>query len=239
VTKLADEELVQMQLHKNDWFVRRARLELQRRAGAGKLSPAARAGLRTILDKNTDATRRLRALWALHVTGGVGPEKLAELMAKDKEAYVRGWAVQLALEPGNPSDALLQTLAGLARWDPSAVSRLYLASALQRLPLDKRWPIATELAANPDNADDQNLPLMIWYGIEPAIATDRERAVALLLKAKVPLVREYVARRLASAPKQVPVAAAATPATPAAEPSKSAKPAIPTLADPEKTDKGK
>jgi hypothetical protein len=77
---------------------------------------------------------------------------------------------------------------------------------------------------------------MIWYGIEPAVPTDRERALSLLLKAKVPLVREYVARRMASAPRRQPGEADASPA---AEPAKSARPAVPTLADPGKTDKGK
>jgi hypothetical protein len=140
------------------------------------------------------------------------------------------------MEADRPDDDVLRRLPAQARWDPSPVVRLYLASAMQRLPVARRWELAGELAANPDNAADANLPHMIWYGIEPAIPADRDRALALLLKAKVPLVREYIARRMASAPKRQPAEADATPA---AEPAKSARPAIPTLADPEKTDKRK
>ena len=37
LAKLSDAELVQLQLHKNDWFVRKARRLLQERAAAGRL----------------------------------------------------------------------------------------------------------------------------------------------------------------------------------------------------------
>jgi hypothetical protein len=161
---------------------------------------------------------------------------MLRLMEVDKDPYVRGWCIQLALEDGRPDDALLRQLPQQARWDPSPVVRLYLTSALQRLPLAQRWAVAEELAANPDNAADQNLPLMIWYGIEPGIPTDPQRALALLVRAKVPLVREYVARRLATTPRRPPAEADATPPT---EPAKSAKPAVPTLANPAKAEKRK
>src|SRR5262249_61733525 len=69
--KLSDAELVQRQLSKNGWHVRPARRLLQERAAAGKLSPGVREELRKILKENEDVTRKLRALWALHVTGGL------------------------------------------------------------------------------------------------------------------------------------------------------------------------
>jgi hypothetical protein len=157
-------------------------------------------------------------------------------MDADKDAYVRGWCIQLALESHPADDQLLSHLAEQAKWDPSPVVRLYLASALQRLPIVKRWPIADALAANPDNADDQSLPLMIWYGIEPAIPTDPGKALSLLARAKVPLVREYIARRIATTARH---SAAQAGATPASEPAKSAGPAAATLATPAKAVQGK
>jgi putative heme-binding domain-containing protein len=39
---------------------------------------------------------------------------------------------------------------------------------------------------------------MTWYGVEPAVAADPGRAARFLGKAKIPLVRQYVARRLAT-----------------------------------------
>jgi putative heme-binding domain-containing protein len=44
---------------------------------------------------------------------------------------------------------------------------------------------------------DANLPLMYWYGIEPLVTADPGRALTLALSAEVPLVRRFVARRLA------------------------------------------
>jgi hypothetical protein len=38
---------------------------------------------------------------------------------------------------------------------------------------------------------------MLWYGIEPLAAADRDRAANLLVRCKIPLVRQYIARRIA------------------------------------------
>jgi hypothetical protein len=42
------------------------------------------------------------------------------------------------------------------------------------------------------------LPMMIWYGIEPLVHEDVGRFVGLVKGAKIPLIREHVARRVAS-----------------------------------------
>ena len=90
-----------------------------------------------------------------------------------------------------------RSFAELAKSDPSPVVRLYLASALQRLPLDERWKIAEDLLSHAEDAADANLPLMYWYGIEPLVAADPARAMRLAATAKVPLVRQFIARRVA------------------------------------------
>jgi putative membrane-bound dehydrogenase-like protein len=197
VARLSDAELVRRQLHKNDWQVRHARRVLQERAAAGKLGPATRPALVKMLRGHEDVTRRLRALWALHVTGGLGEELLLEQTHSPHEA-VRAWAVPLALEDRQASAAVRDRLAEMAAKDPSPFVRLALASGLQRLPIEQRWPIAEALLAHGEDAEDANLPLMIWYGIEPLVTADRERFVGLIVKAKMPLVREHVARRVAS-----------------------------------------
>src|SRR5262249_21245677 len=111
--------------------------------------------------------------------------------------YLRGWAVQMGLEDRHPATAFLDKLAALAEKDPSAFVRLYLASALQRLPFEQRWSIAEGLVAHGEDSNDPNLPLMVWYGIEPLVAADQERFVGLIAKSKVPLLREFIARRVA------------------------------------------
>lgn len=75
--------------------------------------------------------------------------------------------------------------------------RLKIASLLQRLPLDARWPIATALAKHEEDANDRQQPLMIWYGIEPAVAAEPMKGVELIREAKIPTVRRLVARRIA------------------------------------------
>ncbi|WP_300931650.1 PVC-type heme-binding CxxCH protein [Prosthecobacter sp.] len=84
-----------------------------------------------------------------------------------------------------------------AAFDSSGLVRLQLASALQRLPLEARWSLATALAKHEEDANDRQQPLMIWYGIEPAVAADPMKGVELIKEAKIPTVRRLVARRIA------------------------------------------
>jgi hypothetical protein len=111
---------------------------------------------------------------------------------------VRSWAIQLATYDETPSGALAAKMAELAKTDPSPVVRLAIASGLQRLPLPQRWSIVEALIAHGEDATDLNLPLMIWYGAEPLVPADPSRAAELVLKSRIPIVREYIARRLAS-----------------------------------------
>jgi putative membrane-bound dehydrogenase-like protein len=82
--------------------------------------------------------------------------------------------------------------------------RLHTASAMQRLPLDARFPFAIALAAHAEDANDRQQPLMIWYGIEPAIAAHPEQAIALAMSSKIPTVRRLVTRRLTEEIERTP-----------------------------------
>jgi putative membrane-bound dehydrogenase-like protein len=197
LASLSDTELVKLQLHKNDWYVRHARRLLQERAAEGKLSDAVQRSLRQILDENPEVTRKLRALWALHVIGGLGTELPARLLESPHEG-IRAWAVKLELEDRKATPAVQARLQAMAEGDPSPFVRLHLASALQRLPLADRWAIAEALVSHQDDNADPNLPLMIWYSIEPLVSADQDRAVALVAKSRLPLIRQHIARRLAT-----------------------------------------
>src|SRR5439155_17907811 len=48
-----------------------------------------------------------------------------------------------------------------------------------------------------EDTQDQNLPLMLWYAIEPIAAQEPAVAVRLAEHSRIPLVRQYIARRLA------------------------------------------
>lgn len=189
--KLSDDELVQLQLHRNDWFVQHARRILQERVSGRE--PTARtaltAKLNEILTKHPDATRRLRALWALQATGLLTVDVLRDRLDDDND-HVTGWAIRFLAERGSLPAAASQA----ARRSP--VVRLALASALQRIPFDQRWSVAELLVRQSADADDANLPLMYWYGIEPLVAVDPSRALSLANTSEIPLIRRFVARRV-------------------------------------------
>ena len=193
LAKLGDDELVKLQLHANDWYVRHARRILQSRGG----NPKVHAALIAILRNNPDPTRKLRALWALHVTDGLNEALTRELLANE-HPHVRAWTIQLMLERGTISDDDLARLEQLARDDSSPVVRLYLASAMQRLETSRRSGLAAALCQHAEDVDDHNLPLLVWYGVEPLVAADPARALSLAASAKIPLVARYITRRAAS-----------------------------------------
>ena len=146
---LTSRELVELQLEENDWWVRRARLELAARGP----DPEARDALRSILFHNRDVTRRLRALWALHGMGSLDETTLARLMSDEAEE-LRAWAVQLALEEREARPLVLSTLVRSAPGESSSLVRLHMAAALQRLPLEQRWSLAAQLTRHGEDADD-------------------------------------------------------------------------------------
>ena len=68
----------------------------------------------------------------------------------------------------------------MAGSDLAGLVQLHLASTLRLLPLAKRWALAKPMVSHRVFADDPVLPLMIWYGINPAVGADRAEAVQLL-----------------------------------------------------------
>ena len=64
-----------------------------------------------------------------------------------------------------------------------------------------RWQIAEKLLAHAEDADDQNLPLMYWYAIEPLADVDPARALALALNGKIPQLHGYMIRRIGAGEK--------------------------------------
>lgn len=191
--KASDAELVQYQLHENDWYVRHARRLLQERGPKSEVH----AALEKILRENPDETRKLRALWALHDAQGLKEATALDTLKSPLE-YVRAWTIQLVCEDGTPSDPMLAEFARLAKDDPSAVVRLYLASAAQRIAIPKRWPILRGLASHAEDAKDHNLPLMLWYAAEPAVAADVANGADLLANCQISKVQEFITRRIAA-----------------------------------------
>jgi putative heme-binding domain-containing protein len=205
LAKLSNAELVQAQRDKNDWHVRHARRLLQERAAVGKLSPDVDAQLRKMVADEPDVPRKLRALWALHAIGWLDSPLLGQLLDHPR-AEVRLWAVRLGLDDPRPTRSFLTQLAKLAASTSEPSIQLELASALQRLPLGERWAIAEALARNPaeipvdvrasTGGGPLRVDLMFWYGIEPLVPADRERAWRLVEHSKHPMLPYYFSRRV-------------------------------------------
>jgi putative membrane-bound dehydrogenase-like protein len=207
--KCSDDELVHYQLHENEWFVRHSRRILQERYGdaSGRANAKSFTKVWTALSKivieHPSESRRLRALWALNGMNALIPSYLPsviETVLHDKSPYVRAWTIQLVMEYPEAllSSSFLDRFAEMARSDPSPIVRRYLASGLQRIPLNSRWPILTNLLAHEEDAADPNLPLMYWYAAEPLVSEDTDRALALARQSKIPQLLPFMVRRVSS-----------------------------------------
>jgi putative membrane-bound dehydrogenase-like protein len=191
VSKLSDAELVKLQLHPNDWFVRHARRVLQERAAAGKLGPAVLRQLRG-LGIGT-APRGLRAIWALHATGLLSEVNVLELLNHPHEAF-RAWAVDLAADSGRVSPSLMTALTKLAKREPSALVLAHLAGVAPRLRDSGSVAVVRELVAR-DVGADNNLRLMVWYAVQGVTEPGGGAAFdELLPAARDPFVRRSLAR---------------------------------------------
>ncbi len=204
-------DLINHLRHPNDWFARQSRRILQERglddAARRSLAQLAFGSVKVFGGGGTDeavqvrriAAQRLRALWALHSTGGLSEAQIAKGLS-DEDSYMRSWTIQLAMEAKNPSEATLSKFVELARSDPSPVVRLYLASALQRMPVESesRWQILENLVMHAEDADDHNLPLLYWYALEPSAAADPGRALSLASRSPVAPLLSFTVRRVSA-----------------------------------------
>ena len=164
---------------------------------SGKDLSEAHRALRKMLADHPELPRKLRALWALFSSGGIAEKDLTALLDHESE-HVRAWAVRLLGDERRIPASAAEKFASMAAADPSPLVRLFLASALQRMELEPRWPIAEKLAQRAEDADDAAIPLMLWYGVEPLVKSDLARASKLAGESKIPFLRQSIARRIAS-----------------------------------------
>jgi putative membrane-bound dehydrogenase-like protein len=198
----------------NEWYARMARRVLADRVGdRGDGFASAFLGLR--LDQGSLPLRsKLQMLWTLHALGNREWQftwtRLAKFLRADDEA-LRTWAIRLLADdwpldtvtsrrPRRGSqfpDEILAEFARMAKEDKSGLVRLTLASTLQRLPVAQRAALAAPLLAHKEDANDHNLPLMIWYGLIPVADSDPSALAKMAGDCALPTTRRFIARRLA------------------------------------------
>ena len=195
LARLSNNELVAYQSHRNDWYVRHARRLLHERTAAGYEMGDVHVRLLSMFQENPDSTRKVRALWGLQVTDGLTDKFLVNQLSHENE-HIRAWAVRLLCLDRDPPEVALEKFRQLAAKGESQLVRLHLCSAMQRIDSGRRWELASALATRGEDALDHNLPLMLWYAVEPLIHEDPLRFLNLGVIAKIPTVQEHVARRL-------------------------------------------
>lgn len=143
-------------------------------------------------------TYGLRYLWALHCIDGIKSSDAERLLGSGSE-WIRAWAIQCIFETRDVPDSTAVQIEQMAHKDKSSIVRRFIASALQRLPVTQRKKTLLALVAHAEDTGDHNLPLLYWYAAEGAVATDPAFGLDLLRACKIPKVREFIARRLATA----------------------------------------
>jgi putative membrane-bound dehydrogenase-like protein len=201
LSKLSDVELVKLQLHKNDWFPRHARRLLQERYLADKLDPRTPHHLRSALVNAADPIHRLRFAWAIDQLGD--PWAGQVLMNSESDpGPVKAWGVRMVLErfadAANSGHPVRRDVIDPDWACGTREEKLALSSGIQRVPPGRRQAVLTRLlsALKAEDAADANLPLMTWYAIEPTVGRDLDITLTQLRAARIPLVREFIARKL-------------------------------------------
>jgi putative membrane-bound dehydrogenase-like protein len=197
LSKLSDVDLIKLQLHKNDWFPRHARRLLFERAVEKKLDPRTLTHLSEAITAAENPVHQLRLAWTVEQLGS-----LHSRTAHDQKlpAPVRAANERILFEHyARAVNARVRVPEGLMPNEyKTAADRLELASGIQRLPAQNRAELVDLLLAQvpAEDAKDANLPLMVWYAIEPTVGLDQRRTVGQLQSARIPLVRRFIARKL-------------------------------------------
>lgn len=220
LTKLSVNELVHLHTHPNEWFVRQARLQLIERAEVRGQLPGAIIDLHLAFTEPREPILQIRALLSLYALG-VADEPFLQRRLGHTNEHIRAWAVRLLTDTlpldkvvdavsfdGHRRTArtseVIDLLSRTAKVDSSALVRLTLASALQRLPVGRRVELASALGAHKEDAYDHNLPALIWYGLIPVADAIPHALVTAAGECELPLTRKLITRRLAEDIEQKP-----------------------------------
>ena len=196
LTKWSNEDLAESVGSPNEWDSRQARQLIQQRAAAGQDLTKATLKLMNTYRLTSSTPTALRAMWTLNAIGSADEDWLLE-QSNDEREHSRTWAIKLLCDQEALSKKTQKRFIEMGGQDKAGLVQLQLASALQQLPLEDRWPLANALVSQDTFAKDPVFPLLVWYGINPAVTENRNAALKLVAQCKIPKVRQFIARRLA------------------------------------------
>lgn len=193
VSKQSDEALIRMLSHKDRWYRQQALRIIGDRKNVSMIPR-----LLNMMETGDDQ-EALEALWALNLSGGFDQEAaLKGLLHRDP--YVRMWTVRLSGEQKQVSTHVAKALAGLAQREMVAEVRSQLASTSRRLDGQHAIPILENLLKYHDDSADPDIPLQIWWGLEPHAVTHIEQLLTLFRQPSLwqaATVRNVLLERLA------------------------------------------
>ena len=193
---LENEELLKLQTHENQWYVRHARRILQERAAAGRLDDAFLTRIRAEVSAAKTPTHALHFLWTLYDVGGLRSDDVRAFL-QNADPEVRGWTLRLAMSAPEttPADDVLLPL--LKKETDLRIKRQALSGLLRSAPAS-RWAALETLLSQKEGTDDHNLPLLLWYAVEPCVALDPARAMQIATTTPFTTVARHIVRRAAS-----------------------------------------
>ena len=213
-------ELVNLIKHHNQWFVRQARLILSERAtdSDGNSNKNIQAAVGKLKEFTSDADPEIvyRALTTLSAMDSID-DNLLRFHLSHEDEHLRAWAIRLISDHWPIDDVFgptfasqqnrsrvaaeyqqwEQTFSQMARTDSSGLVRLALASTIQRLPTEQRLQLASALMSRAEDAEDHNLPLLVWYGLIPVAEVDPVGLATIATESTWPKTQRLITRRLA------------------------------------------
>lgn len=189
-----------------------ARLSTQIRKFMALPSRKAMSGSEGLPEADMTAPEKLRAIWFLHGMGMMQRDFLIGLL-NDSSENVRVWAIRLLTDEWAidsvygpmahrrvASDPELRDrFVKMAEEDQSGLVRLVLASTLQRIAIEDRVVLASALAGRRGDADDHNLPKLLWFGLMHL----GEERLEVAKASEWPDLLRYLARSSAGNPEMV------------------------------------
>ena len=140
----------------------------------------------------------LEVLWALNLYGGFDdPTALQALGHPDP--FVRLWTARLLGDDRRVSPRVAARLAALAATEPHLEVRSQLACTARRLPAAHGLPVVRALLGHDADADDNRIPLLLWWAIEANCKDDHSAVFELFEQPAIwdqPLVHQHVIHRL-------------------------------------------
>lgn len=177
------EDLISCLQHPNKWVRQRATLELGWR---GDKAPVEK--LTELVDQGS-----LEALWVINLLKELSDDRAAKWL-QSSNADIRRWVIRLLGDQHRSHEALIDA----AKDEPDVQVRSQLAATAKRIDAKVALPIIRSLLANDADANDPQIPLMIWWALEGQSSAWPE--IKLMLNDpktwKLPIFRDHIASRL-------------------------------------------